>query len=277
VFTWPDLGPGPRSGFVGTAEVWLDVADGYLVESHLSGDVVLETYDGPPRRVPIEEHIRISAIDAPDLSVELPDLAPVKPDAFAAGDPGTAPLVLGARDRLDDLVSYRAIVPSPLPFLLSDTYLTVVNEPVPVVLVEEGPVGSALDRTLVTEHSWWTEDDEGAWLREQDAFYWDTCDDGYCSFSTVTDIGSDLADIASTFRVVVDSEIVNGIPSTHLRSDAGTEDLRAGWIPGTWDLWVAVEGGFLVRETFDGQAVGWTLDVSGVDDPANSLTIPGDS
>jgi hypothetical protein len=32
-----------------------------------------------------------------------------------------------------------------------------------------------------------------------------------------------------------------------------------------------------VRETFDGQAVGWTLDVSGVDDPANSLTIPGDS
>jgi hypothetical protein len=92
----------------------------------------------------------------------------------------------------------------------------------------------------------------------------------------VTDIWSELRAIAPTFRIASEDELVDGVSATHLRSDVGRVDSTHGWIPGTWDVWIAREDGHLLRQSFDGQAIASSVTITGVDDPANALAIPAD-
>jgi hypothetical protein len=277
-FTWPPLEEGRSSGFVGMGELWLDATDGYLVESHLVGDLYYGTADGRSGEPsPVDEHLVITDIGSQDLVVDLPDEGPVKPASFPPGDPDAEARITGAIDRLEELTSYRITSSPALAFIFSDQRITVVNRPVPVALVETGMLDQVTLRLLVTEDSWWTASDDADWSERNGAFFWDTCEGRPpCSFASVTEMWSGLLEIAPTFRMVVQDELVDGIPAIHLRSDVGMVDSIDGWIPGTWDVWIARDGGHLLRQSFDGQAIASSVTITGVDDPANSLTIPGD-
>lgn len=278
-FTWPPLEAGQTTGFVGTGEIWLEATDGYLVESHLVGDLFSGAPGGESEQPsPVDEHLVITDIGSPDLVVDLPDLAPVKPASFPPGDPDAEARITRAVERLAELTSYRLTSSPELEFIFSDQRITVVNRPIPVALVETGMLDQVTLRLLVTENSWWTATDDGSWTERDGGFFWDTCmDRPPCSFGSVTDMWSDLLAIASTFRTVAQDELVDGIATTHLRSDVGMVDAIDGWIPGTWDIWIAADDGRLVRQSFDGQAIASSVTITGVDDLANALAIPADS
>jgi hypothetical protein len=77
----------------------------------------------------------------------------------------------------------------------------------------------------------------------------------------------------STFAVVSTDERVAGIEATHLRSEGGVrqgEDV----IPGTRDVWIANDGGYLVRDVFTGPEISFQSVIGRINDLANRLRVP---
>jgi hypothetical protein len=282
-FAWPALTLQETSGFVGTGDLWLDASGGHVVESRIVGDIYRGHPDDPS---PVDEHVVVTDIGSRDLRVRLPDLGPVEPATLPPGDAGADALIHSALDRLSGLTSYRIVSSPPMASIFPDVYadlrITVVNRPVPVALVEGGFRSQLALRLLVTEGSWWTAMGDGGWKEREGGFFWNVDPSPWCtgsppcSFTTVTDIWSELRAIAPTFRIASEDELVDGVSATHLRSDVGRVDSTHGWIPGTWDVWIAREDGHLLRQSFDGQAIASSVTITGVDDPANALAIPAD-
>lgn len=97
-----------------------------------------------------------------------------------------------------------------------------------------------------------------------------------CTFATLTNLQGSMAGIETTFVEVGSGDVVNGVATVHLRSQSGMVMPTYGPIPGTTDLWIARDGGYLVRETFDGQRIATTVDITNVNDPANVVQRPAE-
>ena len=100
-----------------------------------------------------------------------------------------------------------------------------------------------------------------------------TCDEDRCTAGSYLARRS-ILDKGETFTLVEDGALVNGVPTTHLRSTAGAESEETGWVPGSVDLWIATDGGHLVRLATDGQAVESVTDIGGINAPANVIPEP---
>ena len=93
-----------------------------------------------------------------------------------------------------------------------------------------------------------------------------------CTFAMLTDLSVVGEQLAGGFGVAGD-EPVNGVMATHFHSDAGSmADLRSGVDAGT-DLWVADDGGYLVRLAVAG-SLPLQVDVSRVGDRRNRVVHP---
>jgi hypothetical protein len=99
-------------------------------------------------------------------------------------------------------------------------------------------------------------------------------DPAACSIASIIGIDQ-LRDIAGAFTIVDPNERVGTVPATHLRSATGLPSMGVS-VPGRLDVWIANDGGQLLRYAFAGQGLDTTLDVSGINDPATVLEPPAD-
>jgi hypothetical protein len=67
---------------------------------------------------------------------------------------------------------------------------------------------------------------------------------------------------------------VRGTAVTHLRSDAGIV-VGDATVAGTRDVWIANEGGYLVRDVFTGEGISFRAVIARVNDARNVVPLPG--
>jgi hypothetical protein len=256
-------------GFVGTIDAWIVEPDGWLLRLEKDGQALPYVMDGStvdPAR-PVHEAVAIERVGDPTLVVEPPAARPDGPSASPAGEVAAARMVREAYAGLREVRSYRAAFSD----LLGPSILTVVNRPKPMLELRL-TLGDL--RLFVSGERWWTGNPELGYRESDDALLFGACESGACDFRTMSRLDDGALAAADTFRVVGD-EVLDGVPVVHLQSEAGKVDpVFDAWIPGTWHLWVAKDSGLPVRQLFDGYGFKESVDIEGVNDPANRLRVP---
>jgi hypothetical protein len=271
--------------FAGSAELWIAADRGYLVAARATGTTTLDGFDdngnptGSPDVAPFRIEIAVDGADDPANAVD----EPVVPDPtpLPSGDPAVVGLVGGIRRAQQALDRYVITVKTASDETDAVVTSTVVNRPVPAVLVEtSGPDGSGF---LVIGPDAWSRDESGAWMVTARSEV-PVCDSGDGT-TTPTDAGdcsgllASLMEPAEELAVTFEragEETVDGIRTIHLHSDAGMGSGGMS-LPGTTDIWVARDGGWLVRFVFRGSGVSYDVTTSRVNDPSIRLAPPPDA
>ncbi|MEA2622216.1 MAG: hypothetical protein QOH61_1126 [Chloroflexota bacterium] len=274
--------PGRDSGFAGRVDVWIAASSGVLVGAVLDGTYARsDPFSGSPGAPGTHsETITVHHIDDPANVVEEPSQVSPTPGGPASGDASLAPFVVDAYARLRQLESYQSHVDSGPSSGGVFMRATVTNRPVRAV---EQQVGSNVGQfwILVIGDEVWSRGDGEAYVKHDDPSQGPSCGGtsparNPCTFEAMTDLGAPGGGLERTFIRVGDGEVVNGVPTIHLRSDAGMDVDQLGHLPGTTDVWVSQEHGYLVRAIFDGQGIENTLNITNVNDPANVIRRPAE-
>ena len=269
-------------GFGGTVDVWIAVDGGYLVAAAAVGtEAMPNAGETDPATTPTAYalDIAVDGVNDPANVIEAPigGAATPAPD----GDPVALRVIKGIAAGQASLDSYvYSITSSTSGFDISST-LTVVNRPVAAAQVETDAVAGfdAMVVLVIGDRSW-SRTGPGAW-QAASAGEMPACgvgadalsDPAPCTLSRLTDLGSTIRAARRTFVVISTDEQVAGIDTTHLRSQSGVpqgEDV----IPGTRDVWVANERGYVVRDVFTGLDVSFESVIGRVNDIGNRLVAP---
>ncbi len=271
------------NGFSGTVDAWITVDGGYLVAASVVGTEAPPGGDATspaPSPTAYRLEIVVEGVDDPANVIE----APVSDGATPApvDDPLAIRLVRGLPDGQGSLDSYVYSITSSIGGFDITSRLTVVNRPVAAAQVEtDGVAGFEGTTVLAVGDRTWSRTGSDAWQPGRtgaepacglgaDA----TSDPAPCTLSRLVDIGATIRTARDTFAVVSTDERVAGIEATHLRSEGGVrqgEDV----IPGTRDVWIANDGGYLVKDVFTGLEISFESVIGRVNDPGTRLVAPG--
>jgi hypothetical protein len=154
--------------------------------------------------------------------------------------------------------------------------VTVINRPVPAVRFEPDTMPTI--GLLAIGDRAWKPNDDGTWSPASDL---DLYPYGARTPGDLPAAGADLLTSGligrngpptGSFELVAANELVDGVATTHLRSAAGRSASTS--IPGTLDLWLATQGGYIVRYTLVGSQVDNDVSVRRVNDPTLVLAEP---
>jgi hypothetical protein len=271
-------------GFTGEADVWIARDGGWLVAARAVGTQAWpSTGAADPSPLPSPTAYRmdvaVEGVDDPANVIDEPGAAAATsaPD----GDPEAAALVKGIAPGLRGLDAYVFTITSSTGGMELSETLTVVNRPRRAAVLEQDAIaGLDASAVLVTADGAWSRAGGGPWIRSRGA---DPvrCGAGGdptaelvdCTFGRLVDVGASIRAARDTFTIVATDETVGEIEATHLRSEAGIR--QAGLeIPGTRDVWIANDGGYLVRDVFIGFGLRSEAVISRVNDPAISIEVP---
>ena len=269
-------------GFSGMVDVWIAVDGGYLVAASAVGtEVMPNSGETDPATSPTAYalDIAVDGVNDPANVIEAP-IGGVSTPA-PNGDPVALRVIKGIAEGQASLDSYvYSITSSTSGFDITST-LTVVNRPVAAAQVKTDAV-AGFDATvvLVIGDRSWSRTGLGAW-QAGSAGGRPACgvgadalsDPAPCTLSRLTDLGSTIRAARRTFVVISTDEQVAGVGTTHLRSQSGVpqgEDV----IPGTRDVWVANDGGYVVKDVFTGLDVSFESVIGRVNDTGNRLVAP---
>lgn len=270
------------NGFSGTVDAWIAVDGGHLVAASVVGTEAPPGGDatGPaPSPVAYRLDIVVEGVNDPANVIEAPVTG--GPTPAPVDDPVAIQLIRGIADGQGALDSYVYSITSSIAGFDITSRLTVVNRPTAAAQVEtDGVSGFEGTTVLAVGDLTWSRTGSGAWQPGRpgdepacgigaDA----TSDPAPCTLARLVDIGSSLRTMRSTFAVVSTDERTVGIDVTHLRSEGGVrqgEDV----IPGTRDVWIATDGGYLVRDVFTGPEISFEAVIGRVNDPLNRLAAP---
>jgi hypothetical protein len=216
----------------------------------------------------------------PDPSAEVPTPRPA----------GSGPDLLDAANALADLDSYRVAVTS-VGLVPSTTSAGIVRMSSTTVTGEEpaarfsisgldGIPAGRLEAIVIGDQAW-TRDGAGHWSKSPGGAA--DFDAAFTALSPM-DLSTEFDGLAPGMTAV-GSERRNGVPASHFRVESSSAVAAgAGLTSGTADLWIAAHGGYLVAFSVDGSwdvdgdgtstPVTLRIDVSHVDDPANTIRPP---
>lgn len=214
---------------------------------------------------------------------DLDETPTVRPEPSGGG-----PDLVEAANALADLDSYRVLVGSRglVPATTANGEVSMTStliqteDPAAEFTMTgvDGFAGGRLQAIVIGEEAWLREGSSG-WAKSPGG-----AADFDAAFTTLSPI--DLAagfESLSPALVAVGDERRNSQPSTHYRvADGDSRAAAAGLTEGTADVWLAIDGGHLVRLAIDGTwdvdgvptPVSLTIDISHVDDPANRVKAP---
>ncbi|HUQ78858.1 MAG TPA: hypothetical protein VM427_08340 [Patescibacteria group bacterium] len=197
--------------------------------------------------------------------------------------------LVAAADALADLGSYRVSVVShglvPASTASGEVAMTSTlvqgSDPAAAFTMTgvDGLEGGRLQAIVIGEEAW-VKSGSGRWLRSPGG-----AADFDAAFTTLSPIGlvSGFEGLALAINRVGE-ERRNGQPATHYVSQDGDDAAAAaGLTHGVTNLWIAVDGGYLLGLAVDGTwdldgkptPISLTIDVSNVNDPANRVLPPG--
>lgn len=197
--------------------------------------------------------------------------------------------LIAAADALADLDSYRVSVVSRglVPASTADGEVTMSStliqgvDPAAAFTMTgvDGLEGGRLEAIVIAEEAW-LKSGSGSWLRSPGG-----AADFDAAFTTLSPIGL-VSGFEGLARAInrVGEERKNGVPATHYVSQEGDEEAAAaGLTHGITNLWLAVDGGYLLGLAIEGTwdldgtptPISLTIDVTNVNDPANRVSAPG--
>jgi hypothetical protein len=272
------------SGFTGEADVWIARDGGWLVAARAVGTQAWpstgEADPSPlPSPMPYRIDIAVDGVNDPGNVVDEPGSAAAT--SVPTGDPEAAALVKGIAGGLRTLDAYAFTITSSTGGMELTETLTVVNRPDRVAVLEQDAIaGLDASAVLVTADGAWSRSGDGPWRRSRpnDPARCGTGGDPAaelvdCTFSRLTDVAASIRAARDTFTIVATGETIGDTAVTHLRSEAGIR--QAGLeIPGTRDVWIANDGGYLVRDVFTGFGLRSQAVIGRVNDPTIAIEIP---
>jgi hypothetical protein len=257
----------------GTLDLWVDATDGFLVRS--IADVI--DYDSnwqdllDDDTVQQLEQVDVTRVDDPTLAITAPEVAP-SPTPMPSGDPAIAATLQAAFDALGEAESYRVSIGQGTSGFQAIIDLIVVNGPEPVVHARMRFGSRTFDDLVMTADAAWTRAEDGTWQSADDGTM--SCGGGPCRAGSLTNLADGFGDRLGTFTLVADDATIDGEAAVHYRSEAGIDMPGLEGAPGIIDVWVAKDGGHVLRTEFDGHGIAMSAAVSGVNDPANVVEIP---
>lgn len=263
-----------RRALRGSLDLWVDAERGHVLKALT--DVVDSrfTYGNGGDAVGRHEEIAILDVDDPANVVEPPDLtAPLL--SPGPDDPQMVALLEGAIDALADLDSYRVVSRYDTLGFGGGQESTVLNgDPATaetVVLTD----GSVFIRFLVSGDEMWSQDDPTSPWEAISPGDGPSCDGEPCGFQMAagTSLMGELVAIAGGFTLVGE-ETLDGMAVTHVRAERPMVVEPYGATPTVNDVWIAKDGGYLVRWVNDGVGSSTELRIEGVNDPANVVVVP---
>jgi hypothetical protein len=282
----PDGAGGWDYGFVGSVDAWLAVDDGHLVALRAAGVQLVPSFgteepEPSPSTHPYAIEIAVDGIDDPANVVDEPPAAAAT--ARPSRDQAAAAIVAGIAEGMRALDRYVIEATTETAGLEMTATLTVVSRPEQAAMsVVETGMADFPDLSILVIG-------DRAWSRSGDDPWEAAADDGGptcgqsgqsssefqpCTFALMTGaVTQALVTVADTFTVVATDDVVDGTGCTHLRSDAGMTSGEMT-IPGTTDIWVANDGGYLVKDTFAGAGISTSSVTKRVNDPAVVLEPP---
>ena len=279
--TADEFGDPMGDGFEGVVEAWIAVDGGYLAGVRAVGSYSGFAFDDEPSPEAEPYRLELTIEGANDKANRVDEPVAPDPTVLPSADPGILALLDGIDDGLAALDTFVAALSSGEAGTDMTITITVVNRPVASMLMETGSI-AGMDgfSTLVIGDRSWSREGDGPWSADDaGGGMGGLCEDGANGVSCAVGgiVGLDqLAATAGTFVIVDPAEVVDGVQTTHLRSTSGMPSVGIS-IPGTTDLWVANEGGHLVRYAFAGQGITMTLDVTRINDPTIVLAPPADA
>lgn len=275
-------------GFIGRIDAWIATDDGHLVALEADGNRVSmpfdDTGDPPPTPMvkPSSVELAVDGIDDPANSVEEPSTA--QATTRPTGDPAAVALIEGIPAAMRALDTYVLTSTTSSAGMDMKSTITVVNRPIAAAMsvVETGTDEFPGMSILVIGDKRWARNGDKAWEAET-AENGPTCGQAGqqmnsatmkpCTVELMTSFTGAYAATAPWFSIVATDEVVNGIACTHLRSEAG---LKSGeiTIPGTTDIWIANDGGWLAQDTFTGVGFSTSSVTTRVNDPTVKLEPP---
>jgi hypothetical protein len=273
-------------GFVGRIDAWMATDDGHLVALRADGEQISPSFGGsgdeepPPTSRPYVVDLSVEGIDEPANVVEEPPV--LAATSQPSGDPAAIALVEGIGDGMRRLDAYVIEATTNASGMNMRVTLTVVNRPVPAAMsvTETGVPDFPGLSILVIGDKAWGRSGEDAWAggKGKDGPTCGTSGQSLslmkpCTFELMTAFASHYAATAATFTIIATDEVVDGTPCTHLRSEAGMTSGEMT-LPGTTDIWIANDGGYLVKDTFTGVAITTSSRTTRVNDPGIKLEPP---
>jgi hypothetical protein len=271
-------------GFVGAADIWIAVDGGWLAGMTVNGINLNRPADddgnptGTPAASALHVDLAVEGIDDPANSVE----EPVEPEAtpLPSGDPAVVALIEAIRPGLAALDAYEVGIGAGTGGAETTMTLAVVNRPVPgihLVLAAPGvamPAGTPTEYLVIGDRGW-TREGPGPW-QLQGAGERSICGpSGSDACTRMLDAMLEpLLSQAVTFTRVSGDQLSGGVRAVHLHSDAGMASGGGSRLPGPIDVWVARDGGRLVRVRFEGSVLAYDITISRPNDPALSLEPP---
>ena len=270
----PPAGPNDPSfmggeAFQGTVDAWIAVDGGYLVALKVKGKWV-EQDPVPTPSMPFNfpfdfndatTDVAIGHVDDAANVVEAPEVPPATPRP--SGDAKVIAMIGGLKDALKALPAYRYDVSGGTAGLDTTMSLVIASGP-PRRLdmkMDTGSIGFKSE-LIVIGNEGWERTSDGAW---EDVA---TADLGGCftgmpidqcgSFSSMGEQA--ITGAPETFERLPERETIDGIETIHLRSSAGI-DMGGQSLPGVSDLWVAADGGWMVRERFTSEFINMLTDI----------------
>jgi hypothetical protein len=262
-----------RRSLRGTLDLWVDAERGHVLRAVTDlRDSRFADRDG---EAPVYRHeeLAIVGVDDPANVVEPPDLAVTAPSPDP-GDPAMAALVQRAVDALAEVGSYRLVEDDATLGFHGGQRSTIVNGDPPSAETTFLADGSEFIRLVVAGERSWYHQDDGSW-EEMPADVGPDCEDRSCAFAMARAAGalSKLLEVGGTMSLVGE-ETLDGETVLHLRREEPVVVEPFGSYPTTHDVWIAKDGGHLVRWTHDGVGTRVEIRIEGVDDPANVVAAP---
>ena len=260
-------------GFEGTVEAWVAIDGGYLTGLRAVGTYAGAPVDeGDPSAAPEPYRLEatIEGVNDPANRVD----EPVVPDptAMPSGNPAIVALLEGMAGGLAGLTAYQGTLTSGAEDAAMTVTLTVANRPVEALRLDtRGVPGTEAVGTILIGGKAWTRQGDGPWIEDDAGGLAGMCQAGApgrlaaCVVDSIVGLDG-LSAAAGAFTVLDADEPVGDIATTHLHSSSGLPSAGDS-LPGATDLWIANDGGYLVRYAFEGQGLAMAFEVGRVNDP----------
>lgn len=268
-------------GFSGTVEAWIAVDGGYLTGLRAVGTYAGAPVDeGDPSAAPEPYRLEATIEGANDPANRVDEPVTPDPTVMPSGDPAIVALLEGIDDGLAGLTAYQGTLTSGADDAAMTVTLTVVNRPVEALRLDtRGVPGTEAVGSILVGGKAWTRQGDAPWIEDDAGGLAGMCQAGAsgrlaaCVIDSVVGLDG-LNGVAGAFAVVDADEPVGGIATTHLHSSSGLPSAGDS-LPGDTDLWIANDGGYLVRYAFEGQGLTVAFEVGRVNDPTIVIEAPG--
>ena len=244
--------------FQGTVDAWISVDDGYLVGLKIKGKWVEQDAmptESPPFNLPFDFNdasadIAVRHVNEVGNAVEEPSIPPETPRP--SGHPEVIAMLGGLRDALKDVPAYRYESTGGSGAIESRVSLVIANtKPRRMHLTMDTGSMGLKSEIIVIGNEGWQRTNDGDWQEVAaseltgcfDGMPIDQCGDMTSSFDQA------ITGAPETYEQLAEHETIDGIETIHLHSDSGIT-MADQSLPGVSDVWVAADGGYLVREIF---------------------------